>query len=291
MRVALLAILAVAIAAPAFAMTADVSPTHGVPHPERGTFPIVHSWGIPDDAYCVGIGFDATYVWVSAGDQAGFGCRFHIFDELGNVIDVRPQGAGASGWGHRDMTTYAECADAFTMLGSYSMQINGFFFDSSHQGFFQGAINPNRALAAHAEGSATRVWTGGFGEYVWTAEWNRTWGATVSWSQLTGATVSGTYGLAFDFSTGPEQGRLWMTTADYTGSLFLYDLAGNVIGSYTFLPEYDIQGGCTMGQTQTFGCVLMVLHQSSPDQVAYYDVNGTCPVQEMSWGSIKAMFN
>jgi hypothetical protein len=75
-----------------------------------------------------------------------------------------------------------------------------------------------------------------------------------------------------------------MTTADYSGNLFQLDMSGNIIGTYTCLPEYDISGGCTMANTTTYGEVLVVLQQSDPDQLVFYDIHSaTIDVQKDLW--------
>lgn len=277
MRNLAVTIAVLALAASAFAYT-DVAPVHNYPTGGEGSFPILHSWGMPDDPYCVGLGYDGTYFWVSAGDQAGFGCRFYIYDDLGNLMDTRPQGAGATGWGHRDM-----CWDGNYMHGSYSSQINGFDASSAHMGFWMGpGISPCRAMGF----DGIHFYACGFGEFLWQGTWDGNWGSTGSWTMLTGTTISGAYGLAHDGSNS----CLWMTVADYSGNLFQYDTSGNLLNTYTFLPEYDIQGGCAMAITSTWGCVLGVLHQSDPDQVALYDVGCVVPVEQQSWGGVKARF-
>jgi hypothetical protein len=276
MRFALLSILVLALAATAFAAS-DVAPVQGTPSYGEGTFPIVHQWGIPQDNHCVGLGFDGTYIWVSAGDATTGQCSFYIFDDLGNLMDTRPQGAGASGWGHRDL-----CFDGTHMFGSFSNVINGFDTASIHQGYFVGAINPNRAEAY----DGTYFYVCGFGEYIWRGQWDGFWGSTPGWTILSAGTISGCYGMAYD----NVQNCIWMSMADYSGDLGQYDMNGNLLNTYTMLPEFDISGGCEMANTGTFGNVLAVLQQYSPDTVVFYDVGSASAVEEGSWGEIKAMF-
>lgn len=285
MRVALSVFLVALVAGPASAVTADVSPYPATPSDPEGSFPIVYSWGIPDDPYCVGIGWDmdGQVFWVSAGDQAGFGCRFYIYDDLGNLLDTRPQAGGATGWGHRDMTWHP-CYPA--MLGSYGTQINGFDGASVYLGSFTGpGMSPCRALTCDMD----YVYTTGFGEYLWRGDWDCTWGSNPTWEMLGANTWPGAYGLARCTDCIPGDG-LWMTTADYSGDLLFIDLAGGLVNTFTTLPEYDIHGGCEMADTPTWGCALAILMQSSPDQVVLYDVCQCVPVEEASWGQIKAMF-
>ena len=192
-------------------------------------------------------------------------------------MDTRPQGAGSSGWGHRDL-----CFDGTYMFGSFSAVFNGFDTGSIHQGYFNGPISPNRAEAY----DGTYFYTCGFGEYIWQGQWDGFWGSSPTWTNISGSTVSGAYGMAYD----GVQNVIWMTLADYSGGLLQYSTAGALLNTFTFLPEYDISGGCEMANTGTFGNVLSVLQQSTPDQVVFYDVGSASAVEEGSWGQIKAMF-
>jgi hypothetical protein len=280
MRVALLVILALFVATSAFAAT-EVSPFPGTPSQPEGDFPYDICIQLVD-IYSVGVGWDGTYLWSSNGDQAGGGCQFYIWDDLGNMIDIVPQGGGATGWGHRDLAWVCICDG---MMGSYSSNID--VFDSylggtcAFEGFFNGPISPCRAMAW----DGYYVYTCGFGEYLYRGHWDCLFGTGVTW-EIIGGPFDGCYGLSYDC----DNDCLWMTTADYTGNLYQLDMAGNIIGTYTFLPEFDIQGGCEMAYTPTWGTRLAVLQQSSPDQICLYDVDSQCAAEEETWGSIKAMF-
>jgi hypothetical protein len=81
--------------------------------------------------HCVGVGFDGTNFWVSAGDGTTGQCTFYLFDETGALLDSAQQGGGASGWGHRDMAW-----NGMDMFGSFSSDINGFSDIFTHDGFF-----------------------------------------------------------------------------------------------------------------------------------------------------------
>jgi hypothetical protein len=278
-----------ALATPAFAAT-DVAPVAGTPCNAEGSFPIVYEWGL-ESPYCVGIGWDGFYFWVSSGDQYTGSCDFYIFDDLGNLMDIVPQNAGATGWGHRDLCWVCDCngqpcAHDGVMLGSYSNSIDAFccWFHSqcAFKGFFNGPISPCRALT---DDGNRNIYTCGFGEYCWVGYWNCMYGNVVTWTQG-GGPWDGCYGLAYDC----DLQCLWMTTADYTGNLYQLDLNCNLMNQYTFLPEYDIQGGCEMAYTPSHGTVLAVIHQFSPDMVSLYDVGSQCATEEETWGSIKAMY-
>jgi hypothetical protein len=238
-------------------LTADTTPDRGEPSATKGSFPILFEFDLPN-AYSVGVGFDGTYIWVSAGDQQTGFCEFYLYDQQGNLVDEAHQGGGPTGWGHRDMAWNGEY-----MFGSYDPFIDGFSDIYTYDGLFGGPINPNRAMAY----DGTYFYTSGFSEMLWQLEWDGIWGSTATAVTLSGP-YSGAYGLAYD----EEYDCLWMTTADYTGDLLQFDMDGNIIDTYTCLPEYDIQGGCTMADTDDYGYVLVVLQQFSPDRITFYDV-------------------
>jgi hypothetical protein len=262
MTLSAVAVTANTIDEPRNNLTSDTTAVRGEPSATKGSFPILREFDLPN-AYSVGVGFDGTNIWVSAGDyQTGY-CEFYLYDQQGNLVDETHQGGGATGWGHRDMTW-----DGTHMFGSYSSYIDGFPDIYTFDGYFVGPINPNRAEAW----DGTYFYTSGFGEMLYRLEWDGIWGSTATATTMSGP-WSGAYGLAYD----EIYDCLWMTTADYTGDLIQLDMDGNIIDTFTCLPEYDIQGGCTMAWTDDFGYVLIVLQQYSPDRITFYDVGHGAP--------------
>lgn len=261
----------------ASANEADVAPVAGTPNLGDGTFPILQI--IPMDdlwAQCVGVGWDGQYFWVTSGDSPTGFCEFYIFDEYGNFIDNVQQAGGASGWGCRDL-----CYNGEYMFGSFSSLIDAYGPDYGYAGYFVGCQNPNRALAFDGD----TYYTGNFSENLTSMTWDGVFGSAATCT-FHGPGYS-TYGLAYDY----QDDVLWMTTADYSGNLYLCTTDFFVLDLYTCLPEYDISGGCTMACTAQYGYVLAVLQQSTPDQIVMYDVgHGPSAVSDGSWGSIKAMF-
>jgi hypothetical protein len=241
----------------------------------EGTFPILAEISLDMNSHCVGVGFDGQYLWVSAGDQSTGTAMFYVFDDAGTLIDSQPQGGGATGWGHRDMAY-----DGTYMFGSFSNLVDGFLDPATFSGFFTGPISPCRAMAY----DGSDFYTGGFSENLWKLTWDGTWGTTASTENL-GGPWDGTYGLAYNRCTG----NLYMTTADYSGNLHEVATDGFLLNTYTTLPEYDIQGGCTMADC-SYGYILVVLQQSSPDMLTFYDVGTPSPVEDASWGEIKSLF-
>ncbi len=278
MRKAILALALMAfVAGSAGAAPQDASPTAGVPNYTDGTFPILATVDLSVNVYCVGVGYDGTNFWVSAGDQGTGTCEFYIFDEYGTQIDNVPQGGGATSWGHRDM-----CWNGSYMFGSFSTMVDGFGPDYMFAGYFIGALNPNRALAY----DGTYFYTCGFGEQLTQMMWDGNWGSAASSAYL--GAWDGAYGLAYDGTANV----LYMSTADYTGNIHEIDPAtGFLMATHTSLPEYDIAGGCTMACTAQFGDVLVVLQQSDPDVLTFYDLGyGPSATEVDSWGAIKAMY-
>lgn len=254
----------------------DVSPTAGVPNYGDGTFPILGTIPLDMNDYCVGVGYDGTYFWVSAGDSQTGVCEFYIYDEYGTQVANVPQGGGATGWGHRDMTY-----DGQYMFGSYSNLVDAFGGDYGFAGYYIGCGNPNRALAY----DGTDFYTGNFSEQLAIMTWDGVFG-TAAACVFMGPGYS-TYGLAYD-----EIGDvLWMSTADYTGNLYECTTDFFILGLHTTLPEYDIHGGCCMACTAQWGYILCILMQSTPDQLVFYDLgHGPSPTDAGSWGSLKAMY-
>ncbi len=275
MRTALCVIFVLVLAVASFAGTNEYT-SPGTPSATDGTFSIVYEFPL-EDIYCVGIGFDGTYIWVSAGDMGSGICQFYIFDDMGNLMFTFAQGAGATSWGHRDL-----CFDGTYMYGSYNTEIHAFDTSGNYVGFFNGpGISPCRALAY----DGTYFYTSGFSEPIWRGQWDGVFGSTPAWVQIAPA-ISGCYGMAYDWANA----CLWVTTADYTGDLLQFAMDGSPLGTHTFLPEYDIQGGCTMAGTASWGMVLAVLQQFTPDMVTFYDVDSSTPVEPASWTAIKAMY-
>jgi hypothetical protein len=232
--------------------------------------------------YCVGLGWDGQYVWISHGDQGGTPCMFLLFDELGNLIDQGAQGGGASGWGHRDMAYNGD-----HMFGSYSNLVDGFTYGGTgifvFEGYFIGApINPNRAIGY----DGTDFYSGGFSTNLYRMEWNGTWGSAAVSYDL-GGPWPGTYGIAYDCGWD----CLWITTASSTGEVLQVDRTGFHLNTYVDL-NHPTFGGCEMADTAAYGYVLAALAQESPDAVVFYDMEsgGPSPVQSASWGEIKALF-
>ncbi len=218
---------------------------------------VLHAFDL-DDPYSVGVGFDGRYLWVSAGDQQSGQCRFYIYDVAGNLIDTVPQGAGAFGWGHRDLAF-----DGQYMFGSYAQPINGFSDPGVYAGSFPGPLNPNRAMAFDGE----YFYTSGFGESLYRIAWDGIFGSTPTVEELTGP-WDGAYGLAYDY----VQNCLWMSTASGSGILYKLSLDGYPIEECQLPAGYEMLGGCTMAETDDFGYVFVALVQSSPDRVAIFDL-------------------
>ena len=264
------------VAVGASAVTEDVAPAAGVPHPGEGSFPILFVIPMDINAYCVGVGYDRTNFWVSAGDQGTGTCEFYIWDEYGNMIDNVPQGSGATGWGNRDL-----CWNGHYMFGSYSNLVNAWGPDYAFADCFIGCLNPNRALAYNGP----NYFTGGFSDQFTRMEWNGVFGTAATCTFL--GSWSGTYGLAWDYIDEV----LYMSTADYSGDLYQLSTDGFLLNTYTTVPEYYVHGGCTMACTAQYGYILCVLMQYSPDSLVFYDLgHGPSPTETGSWGSIKAMY-
>ena len=279
MRTALCVALVFALATASFAASSDVS-YPGTPCATDGTFNIFYQFPINafDDAHVVGLGFDGTYIWVSAGDLTTGVCHFYLYDEMGNHVDTYDQGAGATSWGHRDL-----CFDGTYMYGSYNTEIHAFTTDGAYAGYFNGpGISPCRALAY----DGYYFYTCGFSEYIYRGHWDGVWGSTPAWEVISGDVISGCYGMAYDWSNS----CLWVTTASYTGDLLQFSTDGAQLGTHTTLPEYDLHGGAQMINTSAYGMTLGVLMQFTPDTVVLYDVDAFTPVEDASWSSIKAMY-
>jgi hypothetical protein len=207
----------------------------------------------------VGVGFDGEYLWVTAGDGGTGFCEFYIYDEYGELVagPVHQEG-GATGWGNRDLAY-----NGTHMFGSYDTKINGYSDWETFVDYFNGRISPNRAMAYNG----TYFYTCGFSENLWQLDWDGNWQSTATATDL-GGPWSGAYGLAYD----SESDCLWMTTADRTGDIHQLDMDGTLIETFTSMNEYDLHGGCTMADTEQWGYVLVVLMQSSPDKLVFYDL-------------------
>ena len=279
MRTALCVALVFALATASFAANSEVS-YPGTPYATDGTFDIFYQFPVLalDDAHVVGLGFDGTYIWCSAGDLTTGVCHFYLYDEAGNLVDTYDQMAGATGWGHRDL-----CFDGTYMFGSYGTQINAFTTAGDYAGYFNGpGISPCRAMAY----DGYYFYTSGFSQYIYRGHWDGVWGSTPDWQIISADVISGCYGMAYDWSND----CLWVSTADYTGDIHQFSTDGAQLGTHTTLPEYDIMGGASMVNTSAYGMTLGILMQFSPDTVVLYDVDASTPVEDASWSSIKAMY-
>jgi len=279
MRTALCIAFVFVLASAGFAGT-DEFTVPGTSFATDGTFDILYEFPILalDDAHNVGIGFDGTYIWVSAGDATTGVCHFYLYDEMGNLVYVFDQMGGATGWGHRDL-----CFDGTYMFGSFDTTIHAFSTGGEYMGYFNGpGISPCRALAY----DGYYFYTCGFGEAIHRGHWDGVWGSTPDWQIISGDVISGCYGMAYDGSND----CLWVSTADYTGDILQFTTDGLQLGTHTTLPEYDIMGGSSMINTAAYGMTLGILMQFTPDTVVLYDVDAFTPVEDASWSSIKAMY-
>ena len=77
----------------------------------------------------------------------------------------------------------------------------------------------------------------------------------------------------------------------WDGVVYEIDLEGNLLAEWTTMPEYPRHGGATMACTGQFGYILCILMQADSDMLVFYDLGyGPSPVNDSSWGKIKAMF-
>jgi hypothetical protein len=274
------------VAATSFAANAipenDIAPTTGTPHYGDTYFGYLGQCPLDFDNHCVGVGWDGTYLWVSAGDGTTGHCSFYILDWECNQIASVVQGGGATGWGNRDLA-YAYGY----MWGSFSYAVNAFNPGTyDYAGNFMGCINPNRCMAY---GCDDAFYTCGFGEYIYRMTWDGSWGSS-AFCDVIGGPVSGAYGMAYDY----QEDCLWMTTADYSGDVYKYSCSGALIETFTVtaLGPWDIQGGCTMACHPEWNHILVVLMQSAPDTIVFIDLeHNPTPVEDSSWGAIKAMYH
>ncbi len=270
--------LAALVSMNAYAMDADY---HSAPTPEftlsDSDFPILFEITLDMSTQCVGVGFDGAYIWVTSGDVVG-ACMFYIFDEYGNLIDEAEQGAGATGWGHRDLTW-----DGTYMIGSYDQNMDCYTDYNTFAGNWVGPLNPNRAMAFDGE----YYYTCGYGESLMRGIWDGTFGSAPYFEDL-GGPWDGAYGLAYDCFND----CLWMSIslASEPGILHKLTRDGFLLDTYSLLPEYGRQAACSMADTR-FGQVLLVIQQDDPDMCTFYDVySAPSPVEDATWGSIKGLF-
>jgi hypothetical protein len=276
--------LAAFVAVGASAVENEVAPgVGGSGSMADGTFPIMATIDLEaqtsGNVYSVGVGYDGNF-WVSTGDQATGFCEFYLYDEYGTLLDNVQQGGGATGWGHRDM-----CYDGEFMFGSYSNLVDGFGPDMGYAGYFVGAISPNRALATDGD----YFYTCGFGEYLYRMSWDGNFGSAAFPEIISAATFASCYGLAYD----GNDDVLYMTFSSSGGPGDIYQISpdGVTLNIFSTEPEYLQHGGCTMACTAQFGDILCILMQDTPDVLVMYDLgHGPSPINDGSWGSIKAMY-
>ena len=251
MRKVIFALALVAFMVGSVSANMDQALTTGTPSADRGTYPILGTIPMAQNDYCVGVGFDGTYLWVSAGDQATGFCEFYIYDEYGTQVANVTQGGGATSWGHRDM-----CWNGDYMFGSFSTMVDGFGPDYMFAGYFIGALNPNRAMAHLAN---NEFYTAGFGEQLTRMEWDGNWGSAAVNTYL--GAWDGAYGLAYDCIDDV----LHMSTADYSGNIFIIDPGtGFLIGTATSMPEYESTAGARWLTRHSSGSSLLCLCSRLP---------------------------
>ncbi len=271
--IALLAVglLAVALVSPA---AADEAP--------RSSFTIVHSFEV-DHPWSWGIGFDGTNFWVSSGVPLAYGdtTMFWIYDTSGALVDSLIQVDGTH-WGCRDLV-----CDGTYMFGSEDGRIRGFDMSGNYVGWFGGPLTPNRGLAY----DGTYFYCCNYDDAVYRVEWDGSWnGPPASIEEIIPAGTGFRYGMAYD----EDLDCLWMTYADdVEARVEKYSTDGDLLGTYTTLPEYSDPAGAAMADTP-YGYVLAILHLDSghadgTDRVVLYDVSQT-PVEKRTWSRIKAMY-
>jgi len=219
----------------------------------------------------LGVGFDGTYLWVTARDDAN-GHQLNLFDLAGNLVGSFPQGT-TSIWGMRDM--------AFDGTYLYAGDDNGFYQIDPMTGTVTnlGAF-PNTHTAvggvirALAYDPALDVfWTGNFSEAI--VMFDRNDNVIASFSNP----VAGIYGMAWDIWSdgGPylwafaqagtpsdvEVVQIDPTTGIVTGLGFTGDITDAPgAGGCEFIPDAFVAGSA----------VFAGMHQETLDAIYFYDM-------------------
>ncbi len=258
------------------AQATQLTASRSIASPDARALVAVHDMLLLFNSYCVGVGYDGAYFWITAGSQQTGSAMFYVIDEYGNMIDEQPQGGGAQGWGHVDLAwngTY--------MFGSPNLRVNAFTAPGELAGFFLGPIGWSMAMTY----DGASLYACGFDQNLWRINWQGEWGTFPDFDNL-GGPWHGSIGLAWD----EQRSVHWMSTADYSGDIHKLTRDGDLIETYNTLPEHDAHGGCTMADTR-FGRVLVVITQTLPDLLTFYEIDdGQTPTRAASWGAIKALF-
>ncbi len=267
-------LLALTFTALAAAPRGETTPGSGTP-PRSLRFVEKRQFVVPQ-VRTIGITFDGESVWISSKGEGEEPPEFHVYDEWGTHLSTMPQEAVFTERGHLDL----EWCGTF-VWGSQSYQIHAFDPSGTYQGFFNGPIDPCRAVAYDGD-----YWyVGGWSHRIYRARWNGAWGSTPTWTAMSFGSFSGTNGIAYD----PLRDCLWLT--DGSGTLYQVGKDGSVLAQLPFLGPYGPPGGCTVMETESLGLVLAVLHTDSrggdQNHVVFYDISETA-VESTTWGSIKA---
>jgi hypothetical protein len=244
----------------------DASPNPGVPGgvaPEALLDPLdyIDLEALGASAYCVGVGFDGTNLWVTdAQDEGGLGDNmFRIISLDGTLVNSVMQN-NTSGWGLRDL-----CWDGQYMYGSEDHTVDYYDIDVEKQGSYTcAACSPNRAQGW----DGTCFYTGSFSTTIYQVIWNGVSGSSASYITWSIAVANGgTYGIAYD----DYNNCFWVSTASGDWQIYQIDTDGFLIEAFTY--TIGTAGGCTPGHL--IGC---------PNQTQLW------VLERDTWAGIKVLF-
>ncbi len=218
--------------------------------------------GPTGDYQIVGVEFDGTYFYLSAGNSENEPNRIYVFDATGNLLSRFDQ-PSTSDWGFRDLAF-----DGQYFYGSGNNRIYKFDGQGNFYGYFNGPLNPHRGLA-YDPGT----------DHFWVA--NRD--SKICEITRTGQVLRqcdndySTYGLAFD-TLSPGSPWLWVSAQELVGQeiynkVYQFDPRA---GTYTGVSFDVIVGGtpcyaaglCFVPDWDTNKAVVVEVLQGDFDMVA-----------------------
>ncbi len=287
---------------------ADVAPG-SVPNQSgqtRSDIPSIVDWEAAGpagtDVWVVGLGFHNGVFYVTGSDFDGDQTNssgdngVYLYDEAGAYLGGLPQPTSDT-WGWRD-SGYDGSHLYFGASAAHDNQIFQFnpttlAVDAEFTGC---GIGTCRAIAVDLVGGGVMQYkVTGFSLPVETWVWTSGAAAAVPAGSCNVA-FGGAYGMAYDSGNA----SYWVTTSASSGELYELDNACGTKNLYNQLPEVASFGGAVVAQT-SHGCNLWTICQCDPtDRVFAWDAAGvhnpfacvtSTPVQETTWGGMKAMYN
>ncbi len=221
----------------------------------------------PNDNRCLGVEEMDGFLWVTGGGHSTIGWNYmvHQYDMDGVFIQSFPQTSNTTAWGGRDMVSIGNTL----YIGSDNAEVSEYIWNGvtlTHVALYTVPVTGTvRALTQRPSDGHffTKSFTGSIYEFDLTTAFNTFTNTGVSaygfgWDYV-GNTIWSTDASASATELDPADGQA-------TGRGFSTALGGSQGGADVYDDPRNLNGPS-----------MVMLHQTTPDQIAIYDTTGTPP--------------